>query len=194
MAIGAARHLDLSTRLQLIGPFARDSHFAVREWAWLSLRPHVAANVEASVSYLVPWVTSNEPCDRRFAVELTRPRSVWGSHIPRLKERPALGLLLLEPLRCERDNYVARSVGNWIKAGAGREATVELRRGSNRQGAGCSHRGISVRTHCPEFVIELPPELGDASDRPGWPTAQGPRAPSSPSTAPGPAGACGLGH
>ena len=46
MAIGAEEKLGMGERLELIRPFADDSHFAVREWAWISLRPWITADLQ----------------------------------------------------------------------------------------------------------------------------------------------------
>lgn len=118
MAVGEAPGIDLHHRLVLVEPFAKDEHFAVREWAWLSLRPHVAAAPPYAVGALTPWVQSEHSFMRRFAVEVTRPRSVWGTHIPLLKDDPDVARPLLDPLKCEPSAYVARSVGNWLNDAA----------------------------------------------------------------------------
>lgn len=112
--IGLAPKLKLQERLALIRPLAADSHFGVREWAWMPIRPHLAANVNHAVKKLLPWVAEDDPFLRRFAIESTRPRGVWASHIPAFKQSPELGLPLLEPLQRELDTYVQTSVGNWL--------------------------------------------------------------------------------
>lgn len=114
MAVGAAADLSLEDRLLLIEPFAEDDHFAVREWAWLSLRPHVASDVDHSLRCLVPWTRRASDRQRRFAVEVTRPRGVWSVHIPTLKASPHLAEPLLDPLQADASRYVQDSVANWI--------------------------------------------------------------------------------
>jgi 3-methyladenine DNA glycosylase AlkC len=115
MAVGAAADLDLDSRLSLIHAFADDQHFAVREWAWLSLRPHVASDIDAAISSLVAWTDAESPRIRRFAAEVTRPRGgVWSTHIPALKQQPARGLRILEPLKADESRYVQDSVANWL--------------------------------------------------------------------------------
>jgi 3-methyladenine DNA glycosylase AlkC len=118
MSVGQAPGLTLSTRLRLIRPFASDQHFAVREWAWLSLRPHIAAELPNAVRRLVPW--TSDPCERirRYASEVTRPRGVWSMHIADLKADPGMGIMLLEPLRCDDSRYVQDSVANWLNDAA----------------------------------------------------------------------------
>lgn len=114
MAIGAARGIPLEERFARIRPFADDPHFAVREWAWLSVRVHVASQIDEAVQVLESWTGSPSFKVRRFSVEVTRPRGVWGVHIPELKRSPDIGLPILEPLRSDDARYVQDSVANWI--------------------------------------------------------------------------------
>ncbi len=97
-------------KLERIKPFAADTHFGVREIAWLSLRPEIAD----SIALLSEWVTHENPNIRRFASEATRPRGVWCTHIEQLKKDPEPGLSILEPLRSDKVRYVQDSVGNWL--------------------------------------------------------------------------------
>ena len=114
MAVACVPGLQWSARLRLIRPFADDDHFAVREWAWLSMRPHVVADVSGAVSALAAWTHDESPRVRRFVSEVTRPRGVWSRHIAVLKENPAQGASLLLPLRSDASRYVQTSVANWL--------------------------------------------------------------------------------
>lgn len=93
---------------------AVDEHSGVREWAWMALRPHLANDLSASIPLLLPMVHDANVFAQRFAVEVLRPRGVWCSHIQELKEKPQIGLPLLEPLKCSEHKYVQDSVANWL--------------------------------------------------------------------------------
>ena len=112
--LAANRDLPLAERLQRARRFAKDRSVAVRECAWDSFRPYVAADLSPGFGLLESWVGDPDPTIRRCAVEATRPRGVWCSHIPSLKEDPEPGLKLLEPVRSDPSPYVQRSVANWL--------------------------------------------------------------------------------
>jgi 3-methyladenine DNA glycosylase AlkC len=112
--VGALPDLVLQERLEMIRPFATDPHFAVREWAWLSVRPHIHAELELALELLVEWTKESDANIRRFASESTRPRGVWSTHIMELRENPAKGLVILDPLKADPCRYVQESVGNWL--------------------------------------------------------------------------------
>jgi len=107
--------MDLEERLKRVRRFAADEHFGVREWAWMAIRPAVAAELERGIGLLEDsWVGDEDANIRRFATELTRPCGVWCRHIGALKERPAMAMGLLECVRSDESKYVRDSVGNWL--------------------------------------------------------------------------------
>lgn len=105
---------ELEPTVKGLLPYADDSHFAVREWAWLSLRPLVVMDPAGALSALKPYWTVDSPRIRRFCCEATRPRSVWGKHVAEFKTNPALAEEMLRSLASDGDPYVQASVGNWI--------------------------------------------------------------------------------
>lgn len=114
LVVGCCGDLSFPKRLAWLKTQAEDSNAGVREWAWMSLRSHVAEDPVRAVKALVPWTGSRNERLRRFASEVTRPRGVWCAHIELLKQQPELGLPLLEPLRSDDSLYVRNSVANWL--------------------------------------------------------------------------------
>jgi 3-methyladenine DNA glycosylase AlkC len=113
-ALQALPGLSSEERLARTRPFAADHNMTVRECAWIAFRPHLAADLERGMQRLQQWVKDADPNVRRFAIEVTRPRSVWGQHLPELKREPQRGLPLLEPVSADASRYVRIAVANWL--------------------------------------------------------------------------------
>src|SRR6185312_14894195 len=73
MSVGLIPGITFSERLQFAKPYADDSHFAVREWAWIGIRTYVVADPCASLEGLLPYTQEDSERLRRFASEATRP-------------------------------------------------------------------------------------------------------------------------
>jgi 3-methyladenine DNA glycosylase AlkC len=116
--VGAQPALNLQARLDSIRPLADDSHFGVREWAWMAVRPHLAQELASSISHLAQWTAEPSERLRRFASEVLRPRGVWCAHIAALKREPAQALPILSSLRADPSAYVQDSVANWLNDAA----------------------------------------------------------------------------
>lgn len=112
--VGKNPQLSLDDMLQKMQVFAADTHFGVREIAWMAARPVFSKQLTESLAILATWTASKNENIRRFASEATRPRGVWCEHIDALKQNPALGLPILEPLKADKAKYVQDSVGNWL--------------------------------------------------------------------------------
>ncbi len=112
--ISKNKKLNLTQTLKQIKPFAADSHFGVREIAWLSVRPMLVKKIDEAISILSTWAISKNENVKRFASEATRPRGVWCEHIEILKQKPELALSILEPLKNDNSLYVQNSVANWL--------------------------------------------------------------------------------
>jgi 3-methyladenine DNA glycosylase AlkC len=112
--IGKSEKLNIKQMLQQIQPFAADTHFGVREIAWMAVRQSVAKNLTESIMLFAGWTKHKNENIRRFASEATRPRGVWCEHIELLKQKPELALPILEPLKSDTAKYVLDSVGNWL--------------------------------------------------------------------------------
>lgn len=80
----------------------------------MAFRPYLTARLEEGLCLLASVARSQEPTIRRFAAEVSRPRSVWGQHCIALKVNPQLGRPILEALRGESNRYVQLAVGNWL--------------------------------------------------------------------------------
>jgi len=112
--IGKKQGLEIEEALERIRPFAADGHYGVREIGWMAVRPKLAQHLERGIAFLSDWAADEDANIRRFASEATRPRGVWCAHINALKDHPAMGMPILEPLKSDPSKYVRDSVGNWL--------------------------------------------------------------------------------
>lgn len=119
---------NLKARFSMLYPFAADSHMGVREYAWMSLRPHIVKDFSAALPHLKKWAQDKNPYVRRCAMESTRPRGVWCRHFELLKEKPGLAVPLLELLKNDAHKYVQNSVANWLNdaSKSKKEFVIEL--------------------------------------------------------------------
>ncbi len=80
----------------------------------MAFRPYVQADLGRALDLLTDVAGHSDFAKRRFAVEVTRPRSVWGEHIRRLKQEPELAAGLLQKVQSDPAKYVQLAVGNWV--------------------------------------------------------------------------------
>lgn len=116
--VGLNEELNLASKFDAILQFAEDSHFGVRELAWMAMREDIDAQLEESIEILSGWINIPNENVRRFVTESTRPRGVWCKHISALKDNPEIALRLLEPLKADPSEYVQLSLGNWLNDAA----------------------------------------------------------------------------
>ncbi|GGX03145.1 DNA alkylation repair protein [Aquimarina muelleri] len=109
-----SREIKIDKKLEVILPFAADSHFGVREVAIFSSKDTIIDNLDIAIGILSKWTSSKEENIRRFAVEVIRPIGVWTKKIDELKESPEKAITILDPLKSDDSKYVRDSVGNWL--------------------------------------------------------------------------------
>ena len=54
-AMGADSDVDDAGLLERCRPMADDSHFGVREWVWMAMRPRLTRDLTESIDLLIPW-------------------------------------------------------------------------------------------------------------------------------------------
>ena len=80
----------------------------------MSFRPHLARNLAECLTLLGPLSKDSDAYVRRFAIEVTRPRSVWGTHIVALR---AVSDQTEAPRHCERSEAIEAATAaydHWI--------------------------------------------------------------------------------
>jgi 3-methyladenine DNA glycosylase AlkC len=117
-AVGQNESIDATKRLKAIRVFAADSHFGVREWAWMAVRSIVVTQPLEAIKVFTPWTQDKDANVRRFASEATRPRGVWAASIPLLRKEPEHALPILEALKLDSEKYIEDSVANWLNDAA----------------------------------------------------------------------------
>ena len=117
-AVGQDADQPALERIDAIKPFAADSHFGVREWAWMAVRAIIVDDPLGVIARLTPWTQDSDPNVRRFASEATRPRGVWAASIKLLRKEPEHALPILSALRHDSERYVEDSVANWLNDAA----------------------------------------------------------------------------
>lgn len=100
--------------LQIMRPYAEDSHFGLREVVIFATKDRLAGDLLAAIDLLIPWTSSNDENARRYAIEALRPIGVWTKKIAELQQNPKVGLPILEPLKSDASKYVQNAVANWL--------------------------------------------------------------------------------
>jgi 3-methyladenine DNA glycosylase AlkC len=108
----------LNEALEIVRPFAADSHFGVREIAWMAVREQICADPLKAIDLLLAWTSEKDANLRRFSTEATRPRGVWAKHITMFKNDPSPAEKILNALNKDPARYVQDSVGNWLNDAA----------------------------------------------------------------------------
>lgn len=105
---------NITLQLEAILPFAIDEHFGVREISWIAIRDQLMVEFDEALPIFTKWVQSENPYQRRFAIESIRPKGVWCKQFKRMSEHPSLALPLLDALQNDPHKYVQDSVANWL--------------------------------------------------------------------------------
>lgn len=105
---------NISKQLEAILPFAIDDHFGVREISWIAIRDQLMVEYPEAFPIFSDWVKSENPYQRRFAIESIRPKGVWCKQFKEMSVEPSLALPLLEVLQNDPHKYVQDSVANWL--------------------------------------------------------------------------------
>ena len=107
-------NLSRAERFEWTLRFAADPNMSVRETAWMAYRPHLQRELSPILGLLTRASKSTDANVRRFSVEVSRPRSVWGAHLCELKENPDRAISIIENVRSDQSRYVQLAAGNWL--------------------------------------------------------------------------------
>lgn len=119
-------------------PLADDPHFGVREWSWMAIRPHLAADLDTAIALLSGWTVDSSDRICRFASEVIRPRGVWCAHISALKSTPKSRFPLLSRCGADPATYVQDP---------GRQLAKRRQQGPPRLGAGSLRPLVGRKLH-----------------------------------------------
>ncbi|WP_071146190.1 DNA alkylation repair protein [Bacteroides ihuae] len=112
--IGLDDTQTLQNKLESIKCFAADSHFGVREIAWMAVREDIEKQLATAIAILSEWAMNTDANIRRFSCEVIRPKGVWCKQLEIMKQHPELALPILESLKSDSSRYVQDSVANWL--------------------------------------------------------------------------------
>ncbi|GAB1857473.1 HEAT repeat domain-containing protein [Flavobacteriaceae bacterium MHTCC 0001] len=110
----SVQHDTIPDLLQVMKPYAADSHFGVREVVIFATKERLIEDLDVAINTLSKWALEADENIRRYAVETLRPVGVWTKKIVAFQEHPEMGLPILNSLKSDTSKYVRDAVGNWL--------------------------------------------------------------------------------